>query len=367
MESKYQPEEKTVEELVETYDGHTPRLEATQEQLESEKYEKAAEVIGFQKTSPSEEELVDVKKKIESAFEKQDEKTIKTIAQSKKPILVPRGVSSKGGFLKKTKTWLLGLTALGLSTAATGQTKQTEKDPQTKGKIEVYTKANTPEGGITPTGLSNSFLENKYGVTTDDIYTVAKHYGFSTENEAAFQKDMFDYVKEKKPEVLDALFQEFGPTNYGKVNNMSATDFMQYYDKILGARGAKVISILKEEMGPKKQPEIYSEFASRGKPIFDRNGHSVGELCYPTRQTDDIKNAGNLNTSEVEAVLREKDEFGVFTGKVMPFTEKDITRLFRGTDHFQDPEASEYIELVKSREREREKQRQADAVVKNKK
>ena len=89
-----------------------------------------------------------------------------------------------------------------------------------KGNIAVYATAKTKEGGITPTGLSNSFLNNKYGVKPEDLDSVARYFGFRRDNEKNFQEDMINYAQTNDPNLVNQVLKEFGTTNYGEKNKI---------------------------------------------------------------------------------------------------------------------------------------------------
>lgn len=217
--------------------------------------------------------------------------------------------------------------------------KNTPSD-STKNNVEVYTKAKTEKGGITPTGLSNSFLENDYDVTPGDIDSLAQEYGFSTKDEAAFQKDLIEYAQKNDPEIIQYVLKHFGQTEYGLKNNMAPTDYKQLIDGFLGVRAAYIMKFYKDKEEPTENDnEVapYSEFAQDGETMFTPGAGSraIGELCYPTRKTDDVTKSGNLETSKVAAILRIKDDFG-FTGEVVELTAQEIQDFFGATKHAKD-------------------------------
>lgn len=124
-----------------------------------------------------------------------------------------------------------------------------EDSTKKKSNVKVYTASKTKEGGITPTGLSNSFLENPYGVTEADISAVAEKYGFSTESNAAFQKDMYNYLKENKPELIQEILEKYGQTQKGGSIDKNASleeQIKGLIDGNLGVRDAFTIAQLKK-------------------------------------------------------------------------------------------------------------------------
>lgn len=219
--------------------------------------------------------------------------------------------------------------------------KNTPSD-STKNNVEVYTKAKTEKGGITPTGLSNSFLENEYDVTPGDIDSLANEYGFSTRDEASFQKDLIEHAQKNDPEIIQYVLKHFGQTEYGLKNNMAPTDYKQLIDGFLGVRAAYIMKFYKDKEDPTEpdnnnEVAPYSEFAQDGETMFTPGAGSraIGELCYPTRKTDDVTKSGNLETSKVAAILRIKDDFG-FTGEVVELTTQEIQDFFGATKHAKD-------------------------------
>lgn len=265
----------------------------------------------------------------------------------------------KKGLFKKVRNALVGLFAFGtIHSSAEAKTPEsvqdrdiatatrtiesrdsTKRDTDSTGKIALYTKAKTKEGGVTPTGMSNSFLENKYGVTAEDINTVAARYGFRTENEAVFQEDMVEYAQKNDPKIIEAVLNEFGPTEYAERNNI--TGYKGLIDKILGARGALMISLYKEKMAEnKKEQDPFAAFAKRGTAIYTpgAGGRLIGELCYPTRETTNITDPGTKNTAYEEGVIREMDDFGP-TGRVARLTKDEIIELLGGTQNLKNENA----------------------------
>ncbi len=151
------------------------------------------------------------------------------------PVEVHPPKKQESGFGKKMKKWMMTLGFVGVAATGSAKAADTEKNfsdsttttkemkqkestvsKTSKNTVPLYTQSKTPEGGITPTGYSNSFYENEYGITEDDIEDIAAKYNFSTKNALAFQTDMFKFVQEKNPEVIDGVLKKFGPTNQGE-------------------------------------------------------------------------------------------------------------------------------------------------------
>ncbi len=107
-----------------------------------------------------------------------------------------------------------------------------------KNTVPLYTSSNTPEGGITPTGLSNSFYENEFGITESDIDMLGEKYGFSTNSPLEFQSDLIDYMMEHYPNAIDGMMKKYGETNKGK-------GIQGLKDNMLGARTAFLMGLLK--------------------------------------------------------------------------------------------------------------------------
>ncbi len=155
-----------------------------------------------------------------------------------------------------------------------------------KSNIKTYTTSKTKEGAITPTGLSNSFLENEYGVTEADISLIANHYGFSTESNAAFQKDMYNYLKENKPELIQEILEKYGQTQKGGSIDKNASleeQIKGLIDGNLGVRDAFTIAQLKkiletiQEIQKSSPQEIVKEIPQpTGKYVINVRGDEPG-------------------------------------------------------------------------------------------
>jgi len=123
-------------------------------------------------------------------------------------------------------------------------------------RFTVYDKSKTKEGGITPTGMSNSFYENKYGITEDDIDSLATLYGFRTSSAEDFQKDMFDYLVANHPEIILTVIKEYGQTKKGENIKEDASVEEQaegLNDRLFGTRMAYLLYLLKRLPPPERQ------------------------------------------------------------------------------------------------------------------
>jgi hypothetical protein len=164
--------------------------------------------------------------------------------------------------------------------------KNNEDSLKNKSNIKTYTTSKTKEGGITPTGMSNSFLENSYGVTESDIPAIANYFGFSTENNAAFQRDMYNYLKENKPELIKEILEKYGQTQKGGSIDKNASleeQIKGLIDGNLGVRDAFTISQLKkileiiQEIQKSSPQEIVKEVPQpTGKYVINVRGDEPG-------------------------------------------------------------------------------------------
>lgn len=137
-------------------------------------------------------------------------------------------------------------------------------DTTNKNKIAVYTNSKTKEGGTTPTGFSNSFLENEYEIKPEDLDSVAKAYGFRNDNAKNFQEDMILYAVKNKPEIIDSVLEKFGSTAYGEENNI--TDYKQLLDGKLGRRDAFILGNLKKDILENNRRSSNQESISKTDP-----------------------------------------------------------------------------------------------------
>jgi hypothetical protein len=103
--------------------------------------------------------------------------------------------------------------------------------------LRPYLKANTVEGGITPTGKSNSFENNKYRLTMGDLYEIGAKFRINTANNKSFQRGIYKKVMEIDPTVIDAMWEEYGETAAG-----------EYDDGDLGGRTLYLAHFLKQKM-----------------------------------------------------------------------------------------------------------------------
>lgn len=202
-------------------------------------------------------------------------------------------------FPKVRTTLTKAMAFLGLLAATQGNaqnnTKGTEKNLQAKeikatGEqrivskgIPVYGGGKTEQGRFTPTGYSNSFYENQYGLTPKDLRKIAKFYNFP-ENEEGFQDAMYDYVEENNPELLDEVDEMYGPNAAGVRR-----------DKKLGVRDAFVAYHLLKKIPP---PQIQPEPIPDSIPGTDIDTLPSLEKPKPTLETaDNIKVFFDLSSS----------------------------------------------------------------------
>jgi hypothetical protein len=164
--------------------------------------------------------------------------------------------------------------------------KNNEDSLKNKSNVKVYTSSKTKEGATTPTGLSNSFLENSYGVTESDIPAIANYFGFSTENNAAFQRDMYNYLKENKPELIKEILEKYGQTQKGGSIDKNASleeQIKGLIDGNLGVRDAFTIAQLKkiletiQEIQKSSPQEIMKEIPQpEGNYVINVRGDESG-------------------------------------------------------------------------------------------
>jgi hypothetical protein len=163
----------------------------------------------------------------------------------------------ESGFRKKMAKWMMTFGLMTAASTASAKTSDAEKnfsDSTTTSKevkhkessisktpkntVPLYTQSKTPEGGITPTGLSNSFYENEFGVTESDIGTLASQYGFSTSSPLEFQSDLIDYMVKHHPDAIDGVMEKYGETKKGQ-------GIQGLKDGNLGVRTAWLMGLLK--------------------------------------------------------------------------------------------------------------------------
>jgi hypothetical protein len=149
--------------------------------------------------------------------------------------------------------------------------------------LRPYLKANTIEGGITPTGKSNSFENNKYGLTMEDLYEIGARFRISTANNKSFQRGIYKKVMEIDPTVIDAMWEEYGETAAG-----------EYDDGDLGGRTLFLSNFLKQIPPPQIQPEPIPDSI----PGTDIDTLPSLEKPKPTLETaDNIKVFFDLSSS----------------------------------------------------------------------
>lgn len=136
----------------------------------------------------------------------------------------------------------LGMTITAMGGAHAAGKEKTDSSENKKVGIELYTKSNTPEGGITPTGKSNSFLDNPYGYTLDSVMAFAKQEGLPTDSNLHLQQALF----EKYPDIAETLLEEYGLPNAHMLE-----------DGLLGIRFAETMHLVFLKHPP-KTPETTS-------------------------------------------------------------------------------------------------------------
>lgn len=144
--------------------------------------------------------------------------------------------SPKKGKVTNALVGFLGSLAMLIPSNAKAEKTDTDKDAKQKYGLVIYTEAKTKEGSITPTGKSNSFLENPYNITEADLKFIGQKHGFDISSNASFQNDLFNYVESAHPDIIEKLLIEYHLPNAGKLR-----------DNLLGARVAYTIHLLQEE------------------------------------------------------------------------------------------------------------------------
>lgn len=227
---------------IEAIEKEEYREAKTQESLQKEKAERAAEDAHSieavknekkrQKLKISEKLLEETRTAIKEK-DRREERTTKPEAFFAKPAWEKKRTEEapKGKNLKqKIKDVMLRLFGVAILSGAAKEgtaalsSDSTDKKPKkienikgyakdsTEKSISIYTKARTKEGGITPTGKSNSFYENKSGLTEQDLFVIAEKYGFPTKSNYEAQSAMIDYLEAHHPEIITETLKEFGTT-----------------------------------------------------------------------------------------------------------------------------------------------------------
>lgn len=182
-----------------------------------------------------------------------------------------------------------------------------------KSNVKVYTTSKTKEGGITPTGLSNSFLENPYGITEADISLVAEKHGFSTESNATFQRDMYNYVKNNNPELIKELLEKFGQTEKGENISKDAPIEEQIeglIDNKLGVRDAFITAQLKQN--PETTPQIEK---SSPKEIIEEAPQPTGKYVINVRGDEPGSRGVYYFFEDEEDFMKATDAIGHYSSR----------------------------------------------------
>ena len=166
--------------------------------------------------------------------------------------------------------------------------KKNKADQSTKeSAIPLYTTSNTIEGAITPTGFNNSFFENEYGISPEDIDTLAQKHGFRTGSAGEFQSDLIDYVEAHHPEVIDSVLNKYGDTKFAKETRKQGVAGLK--DGKLGVRTAFIMSTLKEvEQGtsitlepvPEKEDNLEGGVETSGADVFNTDGYTSLDILF---------------------------------------------------------------------------------------
>ncbi len=235
---------------------------------------------------------------------------------------------------KHQKSWLrrtftAGLMSLGLLAAkqeakaenltdSTGkkQHKIERAKDTSKGDLSVYTESKTKEGGVTPTGKSNSFLENDDQLSEKDLFKMAETFGFRTSDNLAFQEDLINYTVKHYPEIIKEINEKYGRTALGeqleKEGNLSPAeiDVQGLIDGNLGVRtweiAKKVMEKKLTETTSKKQKTPEAEPQPKGGYVInvrgDMNG-KVGVYYFFENEADFLKatdKIGGFSSREVK-------------------------------------------------------------------
>ncbi|MEI6022357.1 MAG: hypothetical protein WCQ32_00755 [bacterium] len=248
------------------------------------------------------------------AIEKEQEQ-IKTIKEEIAQIPpVQKESNTKKGFSIEVpkvvrKTLLTGLFGLSSFFASAkneknGTSNEESKNIKKEASIKIAKEMESVKGlhfykggtEKTPTGQDNSFENNPYHVTTEDVYKVAKEYGFNTENNLSLQKDMYTYLEQHRPDILKKMHEAYGQTNAETFD-----------DGILGSRTAFVmnqlntISQLTPETKPEKTVEIKTSIEKTPRAALDSS-------FYVNIRGDENDHAGTYYVVKDAATLQKLED-----------------------------------------------------------
>ena len=184
--------------------------------------------------------------------------------------LISLGASAKGS--KITPEDSLGKKPL------TEKISKPSSDSTLPSKLEIYTRSKTKEGGTTPTGLSNSFLENDDHLTENDLIKIAQKYNFRLDNNKYFQEDLVDYLVKHHPEIIEDILKNYDQPLKGRNidKNASLEERAEgLKDGLLGRRTRKMIEALLDKSEEINEETTTSQETQEEKEIPQPKGGYV--------------------------------------------------------------------------------------------
>ncbi len=185
--------------------------------------------------------------------------------------------------------------------------------------LELYKKSKTAKGGVTPTGEKNAAQ-----VELDRLKAFAKMNNLRTDNNQAFQSDLYGLVEKSNPELIKQMEKKYGKTAKGV-----------FADGLLGARTMFLVDEMMKPKQPtpnpiqqiapdKEVPKLKSVWAETGEPLFNANKHILGTMHYPVSGT------------KKNALIKFRNDFG-YTGDEVEVTDAEIPYYFGTTNTIQTP------------------------------
>ena len=184
--------------------------------------------------------------------------------------------------------------------------------------LELYTKAKTAKGGITPTGEKNAAQ-----VELDRLKAFAQMNKLRTDDNKTFQSDLYGMVEKTNPELIKQMEKKYGKTAKGV-----------FADGLLGARTMFLVDEMMkpkptpnpiQQIAPDKEvPKLKSIWAETGEPLFNTNKHILATMHYP------------VSGSKKNALIKFRNDFG-YTGEEVELTDSEIPYYFGTTNTIQTP------------------------------
>lgn len=111
------------------------------------------------------------------------------------------------------------------------------------GGLVLYKGGSTTAGSTTPTGQANTFSNNMFGLTADDICNFAKAKGLPTTDNKTFQTALYKWlIANGRTLVISKMWETYGNTEQGKTKSPMTIE--AFADGMLGARTFFVIKEL---------------------------------------------------------------------------------------------------------------------------